>query len=153
MSNAPTPKKHKRKTSEPTHVIHTIVPTAHVHHRTQTPTASPTVHVRVRTEEDPPVPFPPLNFTLVMDEFNHTDPPVPMQTQLLYSSSESSPDSVLTNPGVYVGAMFMLPMIVLGAWVVQGRVRRRYYHPIPNDGDDFPELGVVRLSTHTDGAV
>ncbi len=152
MSNAPTPKKHKRKTPEPTHVVvhertftpsvkhthvlvPTIVPTAHVHHRTQTPTASPTAHVRVRTEEeDPPVPFPPLNFTFVMDEFNHTDPPMPMQTQLLYSSSESS----LTNPGVYVGAMFMLPMIVLGAWFVEGRVRRRHYHPIPNDGDDFP---------------
>jgi hypothetical protein len=56
------------------------------------------------------------------------------QASLLYSSSET----VLTNPGVYVGAMFMLPMIVLGAWFVQGRVRRRYYHPIPNDGDDFP---------------
>jgi hypothetical protein len=146
MSNAPTPKKHKRKTSEPTHVIHTsapsvkhthvptIVPTAHVRVHTQTPTVYPTAHVRVRVEKED-APFPPLNVSFVMDEFNQTDPPMPVQqASLLYSSSET----VLTNPGVYVGAMFMLPMIVLGAWFVQGRVRRRYYHPIPNDGDDFP---------------
>ena len=70
-----------------------------------------------------------------MDDFNHTDPPMPVQTTLLYSPSESSA-SFFTNPGVYVGAMFMLPMVVLGAWVVQARVRRRHYRPIPADMDD-----------------
>ncbi len=143
-SHVPTAKKHKRKTFAPTAVVHerTEAPTAHKHH-TYTPTIAPTTHFQrtdaptkhVLREVVPPLP---LNATLfVMDDFNHTDPPVPMPSEgtRLYSSAAES-DSVYTNPGVYIGAMFLLPMVVLGAWIVQGRVRRRHYLPIP--GDDFP---------------
>jgi hypothetical protein len=127
-SHVPTAKKHKHKN----HFTFTPTATPNIH-RTETPT----VHVRTRTEfEDEPVrTLPPLNATFVMDDFNHTDPPMPVQTTLLYSSSES----VYTNPGVYVGAMFMLPMVVLGAWFVQGRARWRHYNPIRDmDDNDFP---------------
>jgi hypothetical protein len=66
---------------------------------------------------------------------------MPSEGTLLYSSSSSSSSSESDyGPGYfYAGAMFMLPMVILGAWFVQGRVRRRDYRPIP-DGDDviFP---------------
>jgi hypothetical protein len=160
MSHTPvTVKKHKRKTFSPTATAvvheHTHAPTAASHEHTHAPTIYPTArfdHTRTPTatihhqhthtpnldeavSDVPPPPLIPVNATLFMDELNHTDPPVPMPSEgtLLYSSGSSS--STL-NPGVYVGAMFLLPMVVLGAWIVQGRVRRRHYDPIPDD--DFP---------------
>ncbi len=157
-SHTPSPsnKKHKRNVNyTPTYTptlthtqTHTHVHTqVHTHLPTQTPTIIPS-HAHTHTEkseiiEDEPEPSftpPPMNLSIQSDINNNTIPPIPpmpeqMQYEQLYSSTITTTEDSSSTDG-YVGFMFLLPMVILGAWFLQERVRRRHYDPIPDRDDD-----------------
>lgn len=143
-SHTPTTKKH-HKNYTPTHTptrIHT-----HIHTTTQSPTIAqtrPSTHSHTHAEKfelvgeeeqsDEPEPSftpPPMN----LSDFMISPDPIPEQIlyEQLYSSSVTSTKASSSSADGYVGFMFLLPIVILGAWFVQERVRRRHYYPIPDN--------------------
>ncbi len=148
-----TPKKHNKKYT-PTHTPTLSHTHAHTHVHTQSPTITqtrPSTHTHTHSvthiekseiagdEPEPSFTPPPMNLSIKSD-INNTIPPIPpmpeqMQYEQLYSSTITTTKDSSTSDG-YVGFMFLLPMVILGAWFLQERVRRRHYDPIPDRDDD-----------------
>jgi hypothetical protein len=142
---------HKKRTLTPTVtptatiVRHkTFAPSAVVKHHTITP--SPTRHETSEVfREDVVVtptlpPQPPLNTTLVAVLLADTVPepsfpPINSSMALFEhtSSSSSSLSSSSSSMSGFIGVFAFMPVVLLGAWFLQGRIRRRWhYRSIPS---------------------
>jgi hypothetical protein len=157
-SHTPSPSKakkhHHKETSAPTiqhHHTHepTHEPTHNVHH-TYTPSTS-------KQLRDVQPPLPPLNTTFntplnnstVVIPSNQTNdddaflPPLPPQEAQFFERTSSSGGSVSSG---FIGIFAFMPVVLLGAWFLQGRIRRRWnYRSIPNIDVDVDEEDMRRL--------
>ncbi len=150
--------KHKRRsTATPTATIihhHTTTPSSSlVHHRTVAPTAAavhnhhsftPTISTRPSTKVNEPIPIdvnasfdffgedpmppPPVNasFELATEDPVPSPPPMNGTMSFVASSGVSSATSASTSSTF----LFALPLVVLGAYIAQTKVRRHGYTPI-----------------------
>ena len=156
-------KKHRKKsvsTTSPTltptarFTTHKHVPShvpSQVHHHTYTPSSAkfrttPSVSQSdARTtlqfkEEDPsPPPIPSVVVNATYDFFPNATtnddavlPPPPPEQQLFATTSTLSTRSN-NNLSGFIGVFAFMPVVLLGAWFLQGRVRRRWgYRHIPS---------------------
>lgn len=158
MNSSPSEKtkhKHARRTVTPTAAIHnhhTVTPTAAVHHhnhtvtptvavhhhRTLTPTAAPTAHIthtkKVSDEIPEPEPIPPPaneTWNLIIGEDPIPPPPSNQTTTTTTTMLAITPVTEEPRSGVGLTPfVFALPLLVLGAWFAQTKVRRYGYTPI-----------------------